>query len=290
MPLDSVQLREHVDNFISDLDRREQIGKSPDTSPRALRTFMVGVSKSLERENQHMEPDDYDQFSEALAKDPRFQRHLPFIAMDLMVEGSRIRDGYSRHTDSELQSKSGMTAAADNKDKYDAVHRAALRYASDNFDKFRNYDTTDDFFRIGNAWDITRSDLEKGMRSFQDYTLADVRIAANQKMLDDFSKIDANGNGSITTKETAPWMATFPGMRECIRMSDYSPFHPYGAAVKETAYLCAFQSELTNAAPQQTHRIMPSSENLTREQLSTRIDELRAKKTQFEQHWGIANK
>jgi hypothetical protein len=289
MPLDSVQLREHVDNFISDLDRREQVGKSPDTM-RGLTTFMLGVSQSLKQKNGRMEPDDYDQFSEALAKDQKFQRYLPFIAMDLLVEGSHIRDGYSRESDSELQSKSGMTAAADNKDKYDAVHRAALRYASDNFDKFRNYDKSDDFFGIGNAWGITRSDLVKGMRSFQDYALADVRIAANQKMLDEFNNIDTNGNGALTTTETARWMATSPRTRDCIGSSSYSPFHPYGAAVQETPYLCAFQSELNHAAPQQTDRIMPSSENLTREQLSTRVDELRAQKTQFEAHWGIGNK
>jgi hypothetical protein len=283
MPLDSVQLRSQVDKFISALDEEDSAAKNPEGSP----VIIDSVRDMLQRKNSGSDPDEYDQFSEALAKDPRFQKKLPFIAMDLLVDSWQSGRHLLFSEVGELQSKSGAVAGAINKEKYDAVHRAALQHLADNFDKYRGFDKADDFTGLGNAWKITSKDITAGTKAFRDYRMADVAIAANQKLLKEFDKIDRNGDGAINLPETRSWLAESYGLEPCRAL--YLP-RRYAPSSYVQMISCAFLVELHQAAPQQTDRMLPSSQKLTRQNLSSRIDELTTKKNQFEEQWGLKPK
>jgi hypothetical protein len=283
MPLDSIQLRSQVDKFISALDEEDFAAKNPEGSA----VIIGSVGQMLQRKNSGSDPDEYDQFSEALAKDPRFQKKLPFIAMDLLVDSWQSGRHLLFSEDGELQSKSGAVPGAINKEKYDAVHRAAVKYLADNFDKYRGFDKADDFTGFGNAWKITSKDITAGTKAFRDYRMADVAIAANQKLLNEFDKIDRNGDGAINLPETSSWLAESFDIRACRALDRPTRYVPY----RDVNMIgCAFLVKLYEAAPQETDRMLPSSQKLTRQNLSSRIDELSTKKSQFEEQWGLKPK
>jgi hypothetical protein len=289
MPLDSVQLRAQVDEYFSTLEQREERQKDPLSLSKAGEQTWDALSL-LGHKHSNMYSEDYEQFSQALLSDKRFQRHLPVIAMNLLADDShaRLRQPQEHVPPNEgiLQTKEAILSAAQNERGYDAVHRAAFGYIANNFDKFRNLDREDDSFLSVkyNSSNLTGSDLNIAFRDFRDYATSEIRIAANRNVLANFDKIDSSGNGAITHEEAASWLAAQPSL-QCDQFEKGDA--RAATALPASADLCSFRRELTAALPKATSRQFSGSESITRESLSTRIDELRTTKTKFEANWGL---
>jgi hypothetical protein len=143
--------------------------------------------------------EEYNKFAASLAEDPRIMTHLPGLAINALQDYSDSpRVSHSIDTNQTgTVSKREVRAAAGDPSKFDPVHRKALPYVVDNFEKFRELNPNDGDF-IGNNWDITHLDLRVGLDQIILRDSAKKSVSDMKLVHHNFDKVDVNQSGKIT--------------------------------------------------------------------------------------------
>lgn len=223
MSFDNAELKKEVDAVFKDAD-----GFNPFTASKPgeklsndseaynqsnFRLNLMSANRSLPEEN-------YDKVAEAVAQDERVTKYLPLIALDAMGVSptNRAAKAIFSATKEEVDtngafgiSKEELLKASEDTKHFDPVHQKALKYAAENFDKFRSFDKEDGILPFGdkNADNITASDLAKADQLLTHHPRIPIEISNNKIILDNFSAIDANGTNLITRNEGLIWLENY---------------------------------------------------------------------------------
>jgi hypothetical protein len=128
---------------------------------------------------------------------------------------------------------------------------------------------------------LTWRDLSKAGGLFRNYFQSSSLIAADQFILKNFDAIDTSGNGAISYKEGQRWLEGLI-KEKCPRSSSADLQQFLGPAMA-----CTFAPYLQIELPSKIERQLPGSEQVTREAIEKRIDQLRAMKASIAKDWGF---
>jgi hypothetical protein len=266
MTLDAPALAEKVDTFFASAERNRQRSS---TSGAAAADF--GVIALLKEQSRRMPEEDYEQVATAIGQDARLKPFQSEIAMEMLGTVAKLR--HHRH-----ETRNDLIEDARNGNAFDPVIRAGLRYALDNFDKFREEDLKDGprlpetpdhiYEEVANSPAITKSDIDCAAAGFKGYLSTDLTISASSLLLREFDNIDTSKNGVITASESKAWMAKH---------------QPEKARPEEAKIL----EEAGRLLPQDSYRMFADPRGLTRELLATRIDQLKRQREKYENYWDM---
>jgi len=190
-------------------DRLESFFKNIEGEPKpqsssGFNEFTTAARAELEKVHGEIGDEDYNKFAELAAKDERINAHLPGLAI---VALSPQTNAFNRFIDPDRSgsvSKSELNEAANNSAKFDPIHRKALQYAADNFDKLRALNPKDGSI-IGNNSELTTADIHVAKQNFSNYRERRAALKDMRLVLDNFETIDRNDSGKITQSELKKW-------------------------------------------------------------------------------------
>jgi hypothetical protein len=183
--------------------------------------------------------EEYDQLANQVANDPRVEKYLPVLALDVMsggwtsemrkpdprefdyrrlsdlrIEDTKILNGsLDQNCDRVLDSQE-ITKGANDAQSFDPVQRRALQFVADHYQSYCNLDKLDrykSFMGIetngrANDYSITRRDLGAGANMLGMIRATPGQMAALTAIKNGFNEMDKNGSGIVTFTEARPWL------------------------------------------------------------------------------------
>lgn len=282
MVFDNVRLKEEVDKVFAPEERTNAVPIAFAYERGMTSNSYPGTSfaKNLVEAHRSLPEEDYEKLAEAVTKDERINKFLPYIALDAMGANAFWT---ARHSMANLKvdtnggfgiSKTELEAASKDNKHFDPVYRKGLTFAAENFDKFRSLNPNDGFPTtwIGgdsNYRNISYADLGLADEQLVQYTELPARITANETILNNFDAIDAsNGSGKITNGEGLRWI------------NDFTPAATRVELIKLVNELPSTSSE----------RLMSSSEELSKIDYQTKIADLKKEQADIAKLWGWERK
>lgn len=172
--------------------------------PRHLNGFYSPARVELEKVHEELGDEGYNKFAEFVAKDERINSHLPGLAIVALSPQTNMFSTFVDRDYNKSVSEPEIKLAAADSFKFDPIHRKALQYAADNFDKLRALNPKDGDI-IGNNSELTTSDIHVAKINFANYRERRMALRDMRIVLENFDAVDSNGSGKITASEFKKW-------------------------------------------------------------------------------------
>jgi|AGTN01.1.fsa_nt_gi hypothetical protein len=191
-------ISDRVEKFFSNAEK--------DLKPESaiINGFTTPARIELESVHRELGDEDYNKFADIVSKDERIKAHLPGLAIVALSPQTNM---FNRHVDrdkSDTVTKNEIEAAAADSTNFDPIHRKALQYAADNFNKLLELNSEDGNI-VGNSSKLTTKDIYAAKVNFGEYRDRKLAVKDMRLVLENFDAIDSNGSGKITASEVRKW-------------------------------------------------------------------------------------